>query len=459
MSGFSIAKKFRDPTFADVMEQTPDAGKQTVVDFGYKPRPFQQYVHAKLKRFSILVCHRRFGKTVMSIAECYDRAVRNELAYPQYAYVAPTYGQAKRVAWEYFKQWARKFPKELVHIHEGELRIDIMRPDKGDFIRFMLLGSENPDSIRGIYLDGVILDEYAQCDPTIWSQVIRAALSDRKGWAIFIGTPKGQNHFYDIYNAMLGRSSWYVGIFKASQTGVVDAEELEDARMSMKEEEYEQEYECSFAAALVGAYYAKYLNDLENQNRVRDIPYEPSVPVSTYWDLGMSDSTAIWFVQRVGREFRVIDYLQDSGKGLEFYAKALKDKPYVYDEHWIPHDGAARELGTGVSRQETLAKFGIRAKIAPKLSKDDCINAVRLILPLCWFNEHKTKHGYSCLKNYQRKFDSKKNMFEDKPAHDWSSHGADAFATFAVVTNPDRGTNTSDLRKYQVLSDEYDPLA
>jgi hypothetical protein len=165
----------------------------------YVPRPFQAVLHAGLKRFNLLVCHRRFGKTVFSIMEMIDRGLRNDLRNPQYAYIAPTYGQAKRVAWEYLKYYCSHIPNAKAN--EAELRIDIMREHvdgSKDKIRFMLLGAENPDSLRGIYLDGCILDEYAQCPPAIWGEVVRPALSDRKGWAIFIGTPKGQNHFHEM---------------------------------------------------------------------------------------------------------------------------------------------------------------------------------------------------------------------------------------------------------------------
>ena len=168
------------------------------VSTGYNPRPLQKIIHFSMKRFNVLVLHRRFGKTVLSINETIDRALRCSLKNPQYAYIAPTYGQAKRIAWEYLKEYTKDIPGAKPN--EAELRVDIPRPSSKDKIRFMLLGSENPDTIRGIYLDGVVLDEFAVCDPTIWGQVVRPALADRSGWAIFLGTPKGQNHFFDLYN-------------------------------------------------------------------------------------------------------------------------------------------------------------------------------------------------------------------------------------------------------------------
>ena len=410
---------------------------EVAIDLGYTPRPFQARLHRQLKRFNVLVCHRRFGKTVFSIMEMIDRALRCDLKNPQFAYIAPTYGQAKRVAWEYVKDFTKNLPGAKPN--EAELRVDIPRPDRGDKIRIMLLGAENPDSLRGIYLDGVILDEYAQCDPTIWGQVIRPALSDRLGWAIFIGTPKGQNHFFDIYSDAKKLKSWHVAMYKASETGVVDPNELEESRATMSPEEYDQEYECSFSAALIGAYYGKYINELEGLGQISDkVVYDRTVGVETYWDLGIADSMAIWFIQKVGKEIHVIDYLEDSGKGLEYYAKELKAKPYVYDEHFIPHDGAARELGTGKTRQEALAIYGIKTTIVPRQSVADGIHGVRSLLPLCWFHKTNTAQGVAALKNYQRKWDAKKKMFIDRPLHDWTSHGSDAFRMFGLSYDPNR---------------------
>lgn len=427
--------------------------KVVEVSTGYVPRPFQAKLHNSFKRFNVVVCHRRFGKTVLANAEMVDKGLANELKNPQYAYIAPTYGQAKRVAWEYLKDFTKNIPG--VKVHEQELRIDIPRPDRGDRVRFMLLGAENPDSLRGIYLDGVILDEYAQCDPTIWGQVIRPALSDRLGWAIFIGTPKGQNHFHDIFQAARNLPNWFTCILRASETGVVAQEELEEARATMSEEEYNQEYECSFTAALIGSYYGKYIEDIEKKGQVRSVPHDPAVEVETYWDLGISDTTAIWFIQRVGKEVHVIDYLEEAGKGLEHYAKELKSKGYVYSNHYIPHDGAARELGTGRTRQETLLEYGIRTTIVPRQSVADGINAVRLAIPMCWFDKIKTAKGMSALKNYQRKWDSKNKRFEDKPLHDWASNGADAFRQFGITYNPARsGRRMSEMPRQAVTDYE-----
>lgn len=412
------------------------------VSTGYTPRPLQAVLHNAFRRFNVVVCHRRFGKTHLALNEVIDRSFRNNLKNPQYAYIAPTYGQAKRVAWDLLKDYVKHIPG--VVINEADLRVDIPRPAQGDRIRFLLLGAENPGSIRGIYLDGCVLDEYAEMNAEIFSQVVRPALSDRMGWAIFIGTPKGQNQFYDIFNfAQHGnpekgvppQPDWFTAVYKASETGIIPQEELDAARAQMSPDEYEQEFECSFTAALVGAYYGKEMEKAETDGRILDLPYDPIMPVTTYWDLGMNDSMTVWFVQNVrGREIRIIDYEEQTGMGLPSWSKLLQDKGYVYDAHILPHDGAVRELGTGVSRMETLQSLqrGIKVRVAKKMDLMDGINASRLLLAKCWFDRVKCAKGIKAMKAYERAWDGKNKVFQSRPKHNWASHGADGFRTIAT---------------------------
>lgn len=427
------------------------------VSTGYVPRPLQLVLHQAFKRFNVVVCHRRFGKTHLALNEVLDRAFRNNLRSPQYAYLAPTYGQAKRVAWDLLKDYVKNIPG--VVINEADLRIDIPRPAKQDRIRIILLGAENPGSLKGIYLDGVVLDEFAEMNPQVWSESIRPALSDRMGWGLFIGTPKGTNHFYEIYNfAQNGNpekgvpppDDWYTAIYKASQTGIIPISELDAARAVMSPEEYEQEYECSFSAALVGAYYGKEMALAEDEKRICPVGYDPGLPVTTFWDLGVDDTTVIWFVQRLrDHEIRIIDHHEESGQGLPYYAKLLASKKYVYDEHVLPHDAEVRELGTGVSRVETMRKLcrGTRVRVLPRQTVEDGINAVRLILAKCWFDNIKCSRGIAALKNYQRTWDAKNKVFQQRPKHDWASHSADAFRYLAMGLKADYG-DSSDTRRY-----------
>ena len=383
-----------------------------IVSTHYNPRPFQLKIHKNLKRFNVLVAHRRFGKTHLAINEIIDQALRCPLKHPVYAYIAPTYGQAKRVAWDLLKIYLQDIPGVI--FNEADLRAEIERPDKRDKIKIMLLGAENPNAIRGIYLDGVVLDEYASMNPEIWSMVVRPALSDRYGWCIFVGTPMGSNHFYDIYTMAKAEPSWYVEVFKASETGVVPLSELEAARQVMSEAEYAQEFECSFSASLVGAYYGKEMQKCADEKRITAISYDPILPVYTFWDLGISDTTCIWFAQVLqGREIRWIDYHEESGQGLDHYARVLQNKGYLYEEHMLPHDGAVRELGTGKSRQETLRGLvkGVRVTIGKKMAVADGINAARLMLAKSWFDGAKCDKGIESLKNYERVWDSKNKIY------------------------------------------------
>lgn len=423
---------------------------QKILDSGYRPRRLQGYLHKVLHfvRFAVLVCHRRFGKTVFAINHIIDEGINCEHRNPQIAYIAPTYGQAKRVAWEYVKEYTRHYPD--VKIHESELKVMIPRPHKDDKVTIFLLGAENPDSLRGMYLDVAILDEYAMCDPAIWGEIIRPALADRKGKCIFIGTPKGQNHFYDLFQQaeeLMNKAdriyveggepptkykNWYAKVYRASDTGVMDAEELEGARVAMSREEYEQEFECDFTAAMTGAYYAKYMRKAEDEKRLVRVPYDPAVCVSTFWDLGMSDSTTIWFMQKVGKEWHAIDYIEDSGFGLDYYARLVLEKEYVYDEAVLPHDAGARELGTGKTREEVLRTLGLKTRILARTDLMDGINAVRLVIPMVWFDKEKCAKGIKALNFYQKEWDGKRKVYKQSPRHDWSSHGADGFRTFAM---------------------------
>jgi phage terminase large subunit len=265
--------------------------------------------------------------------------------------------------------------------------------------------------------------------PRVWPEVIRPALADRLGWAIVMGTPNGRNEFWKIYDEATRDPAWFAEMFKASDTGIVAPEELDAARKIMSPEQYEQEFECSFQAAVIGSYYGKLLTDAERENRITRVPYDPAVPVHTSWDLGIGDSTAIWFIQQVGVEKRAIDYYESSGVGLDHYVKVLRDKPYIYGDTILPHDAEARELGTGKSRVETLDSMGVRnVRVLPRGSVEDRINAVRMALPTFWFDAEKCgPRGLEALRQYRREYDDRLRDFRNRPLHDWSSHGADAF--------------------------------
>ncbi len=311
--------------------------------------------------------------------------------------------------------------------NEAELRVDY---PNGAQIR--LYGADNPDSLRGIYLDGVVPDEYGLMQGKVWGEVLRPALADRLGWALFIGTPNGKNSFWELRDYAEHTQGWFLATHKASETGIIPEEELALARATMSEDAYAQEFECSFEASVRGAVYAKELTQLRKDGRVKDVPYEPLIPVHTAWDLGMGDSTAIWFVQMHNGEARCVDYYEASGEGLGHYVNMLRGKAYTYGRHVLPHDAQVRELGTGKSRFEMLQSLGIQAEICPKLSLDDGIEAARMFLKRCWIDQTKVKQGIECLQNYRREENTKTGELRSEPVHDWASHGADAFRYAAI---------------------------
>lgn len=215
---------------------------------------------------------------------------------------------------------------------------------------------------------------------------------------------------------------------------------LEQERLTDKEkrpESYDHVWEGDFKVHNEGAYYAKEMRDARTQNRIGFVPYEPSLGVITSWDLGIGDSTSIWFFQVSGAEIRIIDYYENAGVGLDHYARVLQERGYVYKEHILPHDVRVKELGSGKSRLETLDNLGIRPiTIAPQLSVDDGIQASRSIIPRCWFDAEKAERGIDCLRQYHREWNEQNKSWNGRPKHDWSSHGADAFRYFAVGFSP-----------------------
>lgn len=307
-----------------------------------------------------------------------------------------------------------------VKLNESELRADF--PNGA---RIRLYGADNPDRLRGIYLDGAILDEFADMRPSVWGEIVRPMLMDRKGWAAFIGTPKGRNSFHQIYERALQDDDWFCLLLRASESGLISPDELEAARKELTPEQYEQELECSFSAAIIGAYWAKELAEAEKSGRITDVPYEPALPVHTAWDLGVGDSTAIWFFQVVGKEVRVIDFYENHGQGLPHYASVLSSKGYAYGDDWLPHDAKVRELGTGRTRVETLISLGRKPRIVPDHKLMDGINAVRQTIPNMWFDAFKCADGLEAIRQYRSEFDEKMKVFKDTPRHDWCSHAAD----------------------------------
>ena len=391
----------------------------------YAPRAPQRQIHEALgeSRFVVVVAHRRMGKTVSALNHLIKEAIDNKKEAPRYAYIAPTYTQAKRVAWDYLLKYTQPLDATANH---SELRVDFWGR------RVSLYGSDNFDSLRGQYFDGVVLDEIGDQDPKIWNEIIRPALADRQGWALFIGTPKGANHFKDLRDRAEEEPNWRLLEFKASQTGIIPKEELSAAKHEMGADKYAQEFECNFNAAVEGAYYGALMNDLESRSRFCEITRDDLCRTYTAWDLGVGDSTPIWVCQAINKEYRILDFVENHGQGLDWYVNWLKERKWHIAEHILPHDVEVRELGTGKSRKEMLESAGLTITVAPRMSVADGIQSVRRLLPNCWFNMPQVKQGVDCLRNYRREYDEKRNIYFEKPLHDWSSHAADAFRYLAV---------------------------
>jgi hypothetical protein len=408
-----------------------------VIEIAYKPRKEQLLIHEAIDstRFTVVVAHRRMGKTVSAINHLIKAAIECNKPNPRFAYIAPTYAQSKRVAWDYLLEFTR--PLGAV-ANISELRVDFWGR------RISLYGSDNADSLRGQYFDGVVLDEIGDQNPKIWNEILRPALADREGWCLFIGTPKGRNHFADLRDRAQITEGWQLLEFKASQTGVLNDKELWAARQEMGEDKYQQEFECSFNAAIEGSYYGQIINDLEAKNRITTIDRDDLCKSFVAWDLGMGDSTCLWVAQLAGKEIRIIDCMENHGVGLDYYVSWLRENNYEGFTQYLPHDVEVRELGTGRSRKEVLEEAGLSITVAPRLSIADGIQAVRRMLPRCWF-DHKTKAGLDALRNYRREYNEKQQVFYDKPLHNWASHYSDAFRYLAISLDESDDSWSSEL--------------
>lgn len=400
--------------------------RQVTID--YEPRLVQWTLHDALDahRFVVAVCHRRMGKTVCAVNQLLKAALLCKRTRPRFHYIAPTFRQGKAACWDYLKHYASAIPGW--EKNESELRVDL--PNGG---QVQILGADNPDSMRGIYSDGAVFDEYGLQPANVFTEVMRPAFADRIGWAMFIGTPNGKNQFYDIAQQAKQGGDWFYVEYKASETKLIPNDELVAARTVMTDDEYRQEFECSFEASVRGAIYAADLERARAEGRITHVPYEPLVTVDTAWDLGVGDATAIWFAQSMrSGEVRLIDYYEASGEGLPHYLDVLRQKRYSYGTHFAPHDINVRELTTGRSRLEIAQAMGLIFRVTPNLSLEDGIHAARLLLPKCYFDAVKCRMGLEALSGYRRSYNTRLNEFTPTPVHDACEHGASAFRYLAL---------------------------
>lgn len=363
------------------------------------------------------------GKTVAVLNDLIIGALECKNPNPQFAYIAPNYQQAKRVAWEYLKFFAGPLIKQS---HESELRVTLVNGAK-----IYLLGAEKADSLRGMYLDGCALDEFAQIRPSAVSQVILPCLSDRQGWAVFMGTPKGKNHFYDYYKRAKEDPSWYHMTARASDTLIVPQEELTTMRLQMDDSDYQQEFECSFEAALKGAIYGKEMEQAEALGRIAEFNLDKDLPVDCVADLGFADDTVLTFFQHSHSHILIHEIYTNNEMNWDHYLDELDDR-HVRDIY-LPHDARAKNLQTGRSIVEQTIKRGYTPKIVTDHKLRDGIQSTRKLLPYIFWNRSLCAHGIEAMKSYRREWDDKAYCYRERPVHDWSSHVADCIRYLAMT--------------------------
>lgn len=392
---------------------------------------------------AVQVAHRRWGKDDVALHFTATSMIKR---IGNYWHMLPEYNQARKAIWEAVNP--RTGLRRIDEAFPEELRSSTRNQDM--MIKFVngstwqLVGSDNFNALVGSPPVGIVNSEYALADPQAWA-FLAPILEENGGWSIFIYTPRGKNHGFKLVRFAETEPGWHAETLTAKQTPVFSDEQLDRILRERKglfgEVEglmlFMQEYMCSFEGYVRGAYYSKQILDAKEAGRVCSVPYEQGYEVYTFWDLGIDDSTTIWFLQTIGREIRFIDYYSNTGEGLSHYAKVLKKKPYVYGDHHLPHDVKVRSLSTGKSRRDTLISLGIKPIITIKRAKDTesvlaGIESCRNILSRCWFDKVKCQQGLACLEGYQAEYDEKKKKLGNKPLHNWCSHGADAFRTFGV---------------------------
>ena len=415
------------------------------------PRPYQRNAWRYLERGGKRACltwHRRAGKDDLCLHWAACAAMQRV---GNYWHLLPEQEQARKSLWRAIdphtgqRRIDAAFPHEIRRqVRENEMSIEFVNGST-----WQLAGSDRFDSLVGSPPVGVTFSEWALSDPQSWS-FISPILEENAGWALFAFTPRGSNHAKRLFDFARSQQDWFAERLSADVTGVFSTEQLDHIRTDLVglhgEQEgdaiYRQEYHCSFNAAVIGSYYGSIIERLERDGQICDVPYDKATPVVTSWDLGIGDSTSIWFLQQVGKEIHVLDYYEASGADLGHYLRELMQRDYVYSHHILPHDAKARELATGASRVEILERLGLTSGrpggnscIAPNLRIEDGIQAVRALLPRCWFDAERCGRGIEKLRLYRSDYDQKHAVLRPRPVHDHTSHCADAFRMAAVSSD------------------------
>lgn len=404
----------------------------------YQRDTFDAYFNQGKRRI-IQVLHRRAGKDLGSLNLM---IAASQQRVGLYLYLYPEKTQARTAIWYGIDKDGVRFldriPPELIaKKSDSEMRILFKNGSV-----FQIGGSDRYDAYRGTNPIFIVFSEYSQQDPNAWD-TFRPILTENRGVAFFNYTPFGQNHGFDLYDKNKNNPDWFVHLLTVGDTHNDDGSRIiteamieEERRSGMSEHKIQQEYYCDWYAAIPGAYYGDEMARVDREGRIKVFDIEKKFPVHTAWDLGVRDATAIWFYQLIGQEIRVIKYYENRNLGLDHYVNLLfnykKEKEIFYGSHWAPHDIQVRELGSGKSRLEMAASLGLSFKIVPRLPVADGIDAVRKMFPKVWFLLGETDNGLSALRTYSTEYNEKKKIYSDKPLHDWSSNGSDAFRYLAV---------------------------
>ena len=392
----------------------------------YVPREHFKNLHASNKRWIFVVAHRRAGKTVALCNQVIRKALENKRIFPppRYAYIGPSFAQAKDLVWGYYKYYTEVLPR--VKVVEGDLQIVL---PNGAMIN-LYGGAAAYERMRGLYFDGIVADEYPLLNPSMLGSVIRPCLADYQGWAVISGTSNGDDHFHELKKRAEKEEEgkWDVYNIPVNETDALDLDEVVAMRKDMTADEFAREMMCSFEAPIEGSYYGEVMNEIQMMNQITGVGYDANALVFTAWDLGIDDETVIWFLQRVGREIHVIDYYANTGKDLSTYVGIIKGKPYNYGCHVLPHDIKQRELGTGVARKDVLDAILPNVFVCPMHTVEDGISATRAALRSMWFDKIKCEAGVLALRNYHK-------SATGKPKHNWASHPADAMRVGCVAMN------------------------
>lgn len=406
--------------------------------------PAWSAVERGIKRI-VLAWHRRAGKDDVCLHAMACRMVERV---GNYWFMLPEASQARKAIWDAVdphsgvRRIDAAFPMEIrKRVRHSDMHMELLNGST-----FQVVGSDNYNSLVGSPPVGMVMSEYALANPQAWA-FMRPILLENGGWAIFNSTVRGPNHFKSLFDLARESDDWFGQILPATKTDVFTPEELEQERYEMAAQYgphlgsalYNQEYLCDWTAAVLGAFYADLITKAEHDERITRVPYDPSREVITAWDLGYGDATAIWCVQLVGREVRVLDCIVGSGVGLDWYVGQLREKFSVFGEALLPHDAGNGSVITGKSAVDVLRRFGLRCRIVPKVSVMDGINAARALIPQCVFDAKNCAHGIDALRQYRAEWDEKNRILKPTPVHDWASHPADGFRYLAVGLRENRG--------------------